>query len=125
MSQQFDLRQSVLRPVLPMVGNSANEVTPSVLSKIDAELSKLFEDRNLILAGGGIVAVNGAGTSVTFSAALVLHLNSRVAGGSPQIISLASTTRAFTADGAMLYAVVNRTGGTATVTADSSTLPSV
>lgn len=108
-----------------MIGSASLDTLDTIFPKIDAELSKLFEDRNFILADGGTIAVNAGATSVTFTASLKLHVNSLVAGGAPKIIDLASTTRAFTADGNMLYAVINRTAGTATVTADSSTLPSV
>lgn len=125
MSQKISTRQLRQHTVLPMIGNSADEAGDSLLSKIDAQLSKLFEDRNVLLVGGGITAVNSTATSVSFTATLSLFLNSKVAGGAPVSISLGSTTRAFTADGNMLYAVVDRLAGTATVTADSSTLPAV
>ena len=65
------------------------------------------------------------GTTVQFTQALKLHINSKVAGGAPVIIDLGATTRTTSADGKMIYAVINRTAGTATVTDDSSTLPTV
>jgi hypothetical protein len=125
MPTKLDDRQVVNRAALPMVGGAANDTLDTIFPKIDTELSKLFEDRNFILAGGGTIAVNGTGTSVTFSAALKLHVNSLVSGATPSIIDLAATTRAFTSDGNMLYAVINRTAATAVVTADSATLPAV
>lgn len=123
MATQMDLRQSVLRSALSMVGSAANDTADTLFPKIDAELAKLFEDRNILLADGGEISVPSAGTSVTFTQALKLHINSQVAGGAPTVIDLASTTRAFTASGNMLYATINRSLGTATVTADSTTLP--
>lgn len=125
MSNKLDSRQVVQRSAQAMVGSAADEQLNILIPKVNDELAKLFEDRNLLLAGGGNVAVNGAATSVTFSSALTLHINSQVAGGAPTIIDLAATTRAFSADDRMLYAVINRIAGTATVTADSATLPAV
>lgn len=125
MATELDLRQSLLHPALPMVGSAVNATADSIILLIDPELSKLFEDRNIILVDGGIIAYNAAGTSVTFSTNLRLHINSQVAGGTPTIIDLAATTRAFSANLRMLYAVINRTGGTAVVTADATTLPAV
>jgi len=125
MSNKIDNRQVVQRSAQAMIGSGANDTLDTIFPKVNDELAKLFEDRNLLLAGGGDIAVNGAATSVTFSSALTLHINSQVAGGAPTIIDLAATTRAFSADGRMLYAVINRIAGTATVTADSTTLPAV
>ena len=123
MPTQMDLRQSVLRSALGMVGSAANDTADTILPKIDAELAKLFEDRNIQLTDGGLVSF--LGTSVQFTQSLKLHVNSRVAGGSPVIIDLAATTRNVSADGRMIYAVINRTAGTATVTDDATTLPAV
>lgn len=125
MPSQFDSRQSVLRTALSMVGSSANDTVDTIFPKIDAEVAKLFEDRNILLTGGGAITVNSTGTSVTFSASLTLYVNSLVSGATPSAINLTSTTRAFTTDGNMLYAVINRTAATASITADSSTLPAV
>lgn len=124
-NNKMDSRQVVQRSAQAMIGSAADEQLNVLIPKVNDELAKLFEDRNLLLAGGGNVAVNGAATSVTFSAALSLHVNSQIAGGSPTLIDLAATTRSFSADGRMLYAVINRVAGTATVTADSATLPAV
>lgn len=108
---------------LPYVGSLSREDGQTTLNLIDAELSKFGEDRNVVLADGGVVTYTG--TTVTFTQALKLHINSKVAGGSPVIIDLASTTRTVSANGRMIYAVVNRTAGTAVVTDDAATLPSV
>lgn len=124
-NNKFDSRQSELRAAQAMLGSAANDTLDTVFPKINDEIAKLFEDRNLLLSGGGNIAVNSAGTSVTFSAALTLYINSKVSGGSPVAIDLTNTTRTFTIDGNMLYAIINRTIGTATVIADSSTLPSI
>ena len=110
---------------LPLIGSLSRENGQTVLNYIDAELAKLFEDRNILLAEGGTITWSTTTNNLTFSAALKLHINSQIAGGSPTVVDLTSTTRAFSADNRMLYAVVNRTAGTATVTADATTLPSV
>lgn len=123
MATKLDLRQSVLRSALSMVGSLANDTADTILSKIDAELAKLYEDRNLTLADGGLISFSAAGTSVTFTQSLKLHVNSKVAGGAPVVIDLGATTRALSVNLRMIYAVIDRVGGTATVTADSATLP--
>lgn len=123
MSSRFDTRQSVNRAALPMVGSSAGDSLDTILAKVDPEIAKLYEDRNITLTQGGIITFTG--TSLQPSEALKLEINSQIAGGAPTIIDLGATARAFSADGRMLYAVINRTGGTATVTADAATLPAV
>ena len=110
---------------LPLIGSLSRENGQTVLNYIDAELAKLFEDRNILLAEGGTITWSTTTNNLTFSASLKLHINSQIAGGSPTVIDLTSTTRAFSADNRMLYAVINRIAGTATVTADATTLPSV
>lgn len=122
MSQKESLRQTRMNTVLSMVGNSANEAGDSVLSKIDAELAKHFEDRNVVLTDGGQMTF--IGTSLLLTESLKLSLNQKISGASPQVIDLGSTSRAFSATGRMLYAVIDRSAGTATVTADATSLPS-
>lgn len=122
MSQKLSLRQTRLRNQLPMIGNSVDETGDSVLSKIDAQLAKLFEDRNALLTDGGIITFTG--TSVQFTEALKLSLNSKI-DGSVQVIDLGSTTRNLSASGRMIYAVIDRTAGTATITDDATDLPEV
>jgi hypothetical protein len=118
---KFSTRQSVNRSALPMVGSAANEGLHLILGKIDPELSKLFEDRNILLQDGGIITYTG--TTLQFTESLKLSINQKVAGGSPVVIDLGSSDRTLSASGRMLYAVINRTGGTATVTDDATTLP--
>lgn len=125
MPTKQDSRQTVLRAQSPMIGNAANEQLDVVFPRIDAEMAKLFEDRNVLLAEGGTVTVNSTATSIALSSALSIHINSQVAGGTPAIVDLTAASRAFSADGRMLYATVDRSAGTAIVTADSATLPSV
>lgn len=120
---KLDNRQVVNRSALSMIGSAANDTLDTIFPKIDAELAKLFEDRNITLVDGGIITFPAAGTSVTFTTNLKLHINSQVAGGSPTVIDLAATTRTLSANLKMVYAVINRSAGTATVTDDSSTLP--
>jgi hypothetical protein len=122
MAQKLKTSQTRQRTVLPMVGNAVDEAGDLVLSKIDAQLAKHFEDRNVLLTDGGIITFTG--TTVLFTEALKLSLNSKI-DGSVQTFDLGSTTRAFSANGRMLYAVIDRTAGTATVTADAAALPSV
>lgn len=114
-----------VQDALPLIGTPSRENGQSVLNSIDSTLAKLFEDRNVLLAEGGTLSWNTTSNNLTFSDSLELHINSQVAGGSPTVIDLTSTTRAFSADGRMLYAVVDRSLGTAVITADSATLPAV
>lgn len=125
MATKIDLRQTNLRTALPMVGSASLATTDTILPSIDAELAKLFEDRNIQLADGGIITFNALGTSVSFANALFLHVNSRTSGGSPVVISLGSTTRTVSANGRMIYAVIDRIAGTAVVTDDAASLPAV
>lgn len=121
MAQNFDLRQSELRSALPMVGSLALATADAILFLIDPELSKLFEDRNVLLTDGGLIAYTG--TQVQFTENLRISINSKVAGGSPTVISLGSATQTL-ANNDIFYAVLNRTGGTATV-AIAASLPAV
>lgn len=121
MSQKQSTRQSRQHVVLPMLGNAVDETLDLVLSKIDAQLAKHFEDRNILLTDGGVVTFTG--TEVQFTEALNLVINQKISGAAPQVISLGSTTRALSASGKMIYAVIDRTAGTAVVTADADTLP--
>lgn len=114
-----------VQTALPMVGALSREDLQTTLDLANNEIAKLFEDRNIELVDGGIITVNSTATTVAFSSSLKLHVNSLVAGGSPVIIDLASTTRTVSADGRMIYAVINRSAGTAVVTDDSATLPAV
>lgn len=110
----------------PMLGGASREDLQTVISSVDAEIAKLFEDRNIQLVDGGTLTYTaGAPSQLSMSASLKLVINSQVAGGAPTVIDLAATTRDFSADGRMLYAVINRSAGTAVVTADSATLPAV
>ncbi len=120
---RFDSRQTKLASATGMIGSAANDTLESIFPKINDELAKLYEDKNILLTDGGIV--NYLGTTVTFTEDLNIVLNSKISGASPQIISLASTTRTISATGKMIYAVINRTAGTATVTDDATTLPAV
>lgn len=107
----------------PMLGGASREDAQTVISAADAEIAKLFEDRNISLVGGGLITFTG--TAIQFTEALTLHINSQVAGGAPTVISLAATTRAVSATNRMVYAVINRGAGTATVTDDATTLAAV
>jgi len=125
MSIKTDSRQTKLVAAQSMVGSAANDTLDTIFPKINDELAKLFEDKNIQLVDGGILTVDSSAATVAFSASLKLHINSLVAGGSPVIVDLGSTTRTLSADGRMVYAVVNRSAGTAVVTDDSATLPAV
>lgn len=118
---RFDTRQTISYDALPLVGSAANATLKLILSTIDAELAKGFEDRNILLTDGGQITFTG--TQVQFTENLNITLNSRIAGGAPQVISLGSSTQTF-GNGDMWYAVINRTAGTAT-TSVASTLPAV
>lgn len=122
MANKTDLRQIRTRTVLPMIGVAADTgYGDAITQNTDSELGKLFEDRNIILTDGGNISFSG--TVLSFTENLNLTLNSKTVGGSPLIISLGSASRTLSASGRMIYAVVNRTGGTAVVTDDSATLP--
>ncbi len=123
MATKLDARQSVLRSALGMIGSAVNDSVDTIFPKIDSEIAKLFEDRNVLLTDGGTLTFNG--TSLTLTESLKLQINSKVAGGTPIVIDLGATSRAFSASGRMLYAVVDRIGATAVVTADATTLPAV
>jgi hypothetical protein len=113
---------------LPFIGNVSREDLQSTLGQADAEISKLYEDRNVLLTQGGQITYSGDGTELTFGESLKLEINSQVAGGTPTVITLiiaGSYPSSFTASGNMIYAVVDRTGGTATVTYNATTLPAV
>lgn len=123
MPTKLDTRQSVNRAALSMIGSAANEAVSLILPKIDAEIAKLFEDRNILLTDGGLITFTG--TTVQFTEDLLLEINSKVAGGAPVIINLGSATLNIPDNGDMIYAVINRTAGTAVVTDNASTLPAV
>lgn len=120
---RLDARQSILRTALPMVGSAANDGLDSILEKIDPELGKLFEDRNVMMVGGGLLTNNSTGTSLTVGSSITVYVNQNVAGAAPYSATISSGTWAFTADGNMAYITLNRTGNSATLTTDVSTLP--
>lgn len=125
MSTNLSSKQSLLRAALSMIGSTANEALDSILPKVNNQIAKLFEDRNAQLTDGGSITFASDGSSVAFTEALKITLNSQVGSGTPLVISLGSTTRAFSASGRILYAVIDRSAGTATVTADAATMPLV
>lgn len=55
MSNKMDSRQVVQRSAQAMIGSAADEQLNVLIPKVNDELAKLFEDRNLLLAGGGDV----------------------------------------------------------------------
>lgn len=122
-SNKIDARQSRLTSAQGMLGSSSGDTLDTIFPKINDEVAKLFEDRNVVLTDGGLITF--LGTSVQFTGNLYLHLNSKVTGGSPVVIDLGSTTRNISASGRMIYAVIDRTAGTAAVTDDAATLPNV
>lgn len=104
-----------------MVGSAANDSLDTIFPKIDAELAKHFEDRNVLLTDGGIITFTG--TQLQFTENLNIVLNQKISGATPQVISLGSSNVNFSATGRMWYAVIDRTAGTATQTTDATTLP--
>lgn len=125
MATSLDLRQAVLRTALLMAGTAVNATADTILPLFDAQIQKLFEDRNFMLVDGGSLFLTTAGNSLSFGGTLSLILNSQAAGGTPTSIPLAVSTANFTADGRMLYAIINRIAGTSTIVDNASTLPSV
>jgi len=108
-----DIRQSILRSTPSMIGNAANTGVDTLLSNIDGEMGKLFEDRNILLTDGGTITFTG--TQVQFTDNLKITVNQKISGAVPQVISLGSSSQNFTNSGDMLVAVLNRTAGTATL----------
>jgi len=108
---------------LPLIGTPSRENGQSVLNSIDASLAKLYEDRNVLLAGGGNITFTG--TQLQFTEDLFIHINSQVGGGTPTVINLGAATLDLSANNRMAYAVIDRDLGTGTITDDSATLPAV
>lgn len=123
----LDIRQSVYRSALNMAGTAANASVDTILTPFDAQIGKLFEDRNIMLTGGGTIA-NSSGTSLSFGANLVVYINSNIAGAAPYVVTILASTSpwAFTSDGNMAYiTITSRSAGTFTLTTDASSLPAV
>jgi hypothetical protein len=121
-SNKIDARQSRLTSAQGMLGSLSGDTLDTIFPKINDEIAKLFEDRNALLTDGGIITFTG--TALQFTESLKISLNSKI-DGSVQVFDLGSTTRSLSASGRMIYAVINRTAGTATVTADATALPAV
>lgn len=123
--QKFDSRQTKLVSAQGFIGNSANETLDAVFPRINDELAKLYEDRNILLTQGGLItyATSGANGTISFTEVINIVLFSKISGAVPQIISLGSSNQVLT-DGQMWYAVVNRSAGTAT-TSINTQLPAV
>lgn len=120
-ANKIDARQSRLTSAQSMLGSSAGDTLDTIFPKINDELAKHFEDRNILLTDGGIITFTG--TQIQFTENLNLVINQKISGASPQVISLGSANVNLN-NGEMWYATVNRTTGTAT-TAVASTLPAV
>jgi hypothetical protein len=112
----LDIRQSELRAALNMAGTSNPATVDSILSAIDPLVSKLYADRNAILTDGGLITFNGS--SVTFTENLKLKLFSTLAGGTLSL-SLGNSPISVN-NGDIIYAVIDRTLGTATISTVSS-----
>jgi hypothetical protein len=121
MATRPDSRQVVLRSIQAMLGSAANDSLDTIFPKINDEIAKLFEDRNILLTQGGLITYTG--TQVEFTENLNLVINQKISGAVPQIISLGSTTRSFASSGDMLIATVDRTAGTATLSVITSGNP--
>jgi hypothetical protein len=91
----------------------------------DAEIGKLFEDRNILISDGGTITFTG--TQVQFTDNLKLSINQNIAGATPYVINLGSTSQTFTNSGDMLIATINRTAatGTLSIVTSGSALPAV
>jgi len=96
-----------------MIGSAAQDTLDTVLSKVDAELAKLFEDRNIFLIQGGQITFTGS--SIVTTENLKIELEQKISGAVPQTIDLGAGPFAFASSGDMLVAVIDRTAGTATV----------
>lgn len=109
--------------VIPFVGNDVRETLQDTLTASDALLAKRYEDRNLFLTQGGLLTYDG--TQLTMTEDLKIEVNQKVAGGSPTLIDLGPGPFNVAADGNMIYAVIDRIAGTATVLDNQTTLPAV
>lgn len=112
----------IVNSILPMIGNSLGDTLESTLSKADAELAKLFEDRNVLLTDGGLITWTGS--QIEFTEDLKLSINSKVAGGSPTVINLGSLIKTVP-NNESWYVVINRNSGTVVSSIVSATLPAV
>ncbi len=112
-----------VQDALTILGSLSREDLQTTLGLINADTGMFLEDRNILLTQGGNITFTG--TQVQFTEALKLEINSQTGGGAPTVIDLGSSNRSVSADGRMIYAVIDRSAGTATVTADAATLPTV
>lgn len=123
--RNMDIRQSILRSALSIIGSAAGDSVDTILIKTESRLTSLFSGRNGHLADGGVITFSSAGTSVSFTQILRWHSNFLSVGGSPSIFNLGSTTRTVSANGRMIYALLNSSAVTATVVDDAATLPTL
>jgi len=125
MATRPDSRQVVLRSSQAMIGTASNDTLDTIFPKINNEIAKLFEDRNVLLTQGGLITFTG--TQVEFTEILYLVINQKISGAVPQIISLGSSTQSFASSGDMLIATLDRTAGTAalSVVTAGNALPAV
>jgi hypothetical protein len=124
MSNIFDARQTRYRNTPSALGNAADLALNTLLATIDGYQGKYLEDRNVLLVDGGLItyATSGLNGTISFTEGLNLVINQKISGAAPQVISLTSSNQTLT-NNQVLYATVNRTAGTATLTIASS-LPS-
>ena len=122
-ANKFDARQSELRAALAMAGTSNPTNLDQIFPIYDAEIAKLFEDRNVLLTDGGNLTFTG--TSLSFTTNLNLSINQNVAGATPYVINLGSSSQTFTNSEDMLIATINRTAatGTLSIVASGSAIP--
>ena len=76
-SNKQDARQSRLVPVQTMIGSASGATLDTIFPKINDELKKLFEDRNVLLTDGGIITWTG--TQIQFTENLKLQFNQTAA----------------------------------------------
>lgn len=116
-NNKLKARQTELKAAQTMLGSAANATLDTVFPLINNEMAKLFEDRNALLVGGGLITFTG--TQIQFSENLVLTLNQLYSGSGTLSISLGSSTVTL-ANGEIWYAVIDRSLGTATTAVASS-----
>lgn len=114
-----------VQTALPFAGTASREDGQTVLTALDSDIAKLAEDRNITLTNGGYIYFDGSSNTLTFSNQMLISLNSRIAGGAPLNIVIPADSWTFTANGRMVYCVLDRTLGTATITEDAAQLPAV
>lgn len=102
---------------LDFIATLSREDLQTVLEATQTDLSRLYEDRNILLAQGGVLTFTG--TELQLTENLNLILSTEEPAGTTTI-DLGAGPFTFTNDGDVLYATIDRSLGTATTNVSSS-----